>query len=183
MLASAQAFAIQAGDYNLNVGAGALGSRGLVGVSLEKFVTGNHAISGALGIDLIGPVSTLGYKYFSDKKPVTDSAWDKCFFFLDCDTYFYAGPSLQYAGAVKSTITESNLVREYQTGSKLLGMLTVGVRNQFRNNVTMDVEFTYRSLISGGVSTQTSGAIADDQRLLEIGYRTGGLGIAVGYVF
>lgn len=183
LLSAARASAVQSGNYNVNVGVGAFGSRGLVGVSLEKFVTGNHAVSGALGLDYIGAVSAIGYKYFSDKKPVTDSAWDKCFFFIDCDTYFYAGPSLQYANGVKTTFTEGTAVREYQTEYKLLGVVSAGVRNQFKNNVTLDAEITYRTLLAGGKSTQTSGVIVDEQKSLEMGYRTLGIGFAVGYVF
>jgi hypothetical protein len=181
---SLSAFAFQENDNNFHGGVGVFGSRGIVGFSVDRFFTPNHALSVAFGADWIGATSTVGYKYFTEKTNNSNSIWDKCLFVFECDTHNYYGGGLQYAGASNTKFTESTgLEREYKTDSKWLGMATVGMREVFKNNVTMDFELTYRSIITGGASMQTAGLAADDTKSLESGFRSVGAGVALGYLF
>lgn len=181
---SLSAFAIQERDININAGAGYAGSRGFLGVSLERFFTPNHALSAAIGADLIGMSSHIGYKYFTGNTRTTNSIWDKCFFIFDCDSHFYMGGGLQYAGKTTMTVLENGVdIRKYETDSKWLGMANIGIRDVYKSNITVDWELSYRSIFAGGESIQTLGAPGNDQDFLELGYKTIGVSIALGYLF
>lgn len=175
--------AFEAGQTNIHGGLGVYGTRGLIGASLDKFVTDHQAVSVAVGADFVGLTSSVGYKYFWDAIPKTTSAWHKCFFVWECDNHPYLGASFQYAGTSTSTITESGVERKYTTAPKYFALLTGGWRTTFKNNVTMDLELSYRGHLAGGEATLVSGAGADDNRLLEQGYRSLGANIGVGYLF
>lgn len=170
-------------DVNFMGGVGLFGSRGVVGFSADRFYTENHALSVAFGADFVGAISTVGYKYFGGKMNNSGSVWDKCFFLIDCDIHNYGGVSLQYGGASKVTITEANDRREYDVDSKVLGLAIVGSRDVFKNGVTLDLELSYRSIMSGGKAKQVSGGIEDDTKALQAGYHDLGANVALGYMF
>lgn len=180
---SAIGFALKADDIIINGGVGIFGTRGLVGVSVDKLYTANHAASAAVGLDLIGATGTVGYKYFGDKHNNSETRWGKCFFVLECDSHFFGGTALQYANGTSTTITESGLQREYTTDPKWLGLVSLGTKDVFKNNVTLEFEASYRHILSGGKATQVSGAPSNDSKLLELGFRNVGFSIAVGYLF
>lgn len=179
---SAISFALKADDIIINGGVGIFGTRGLVGVSVDKLFTANHAASAAVGLDFIGSTGTLGYKYIGDKRNLSQ-VWGECFFIFECDSHLYAGAALQYAGGTSTTITESGLQRKYTTDSKFLGLVSLGTKEVFKNNITTEFEASYRHILSGGKATQVSGAPGDDSKLLELGFRNVGFSIAVGYLF
>lgn len=180
---SVSSFGFQEKDLNISGGVGIYGSRGLIGFSADKFLTQNHALSFAVGIDFVGATSTLGYKYFGEKINSSGTIWDKCFFIFECDSHAYIGPSLQYAGGSTLKITENSNVREYKIDPKWLGLISVGVRNVFKSNVTIDAEISYRSIITGGTATQTVGLAADDTKSIGQGYRAVGINVGIGYLF
>ncbi len=91
-------FALKADDVIISGGVGIFGTRGLVGLSADKLFTANHAGSAAVGLDFIGTIGTVGYKYIGDKRNLS-AVWGECFFFFECDSHLYAGAALQYAGA------------------------------------------------------------------------------------
>ncbi len=184
-LISSISFAFKNNDININAGFGAFGSRGLFGISGEKFFTEYHAATLAFGLDFVGATTAIGYKYFTDKvnEQNQNSNLGKCFFLFECDSHIYFGPSIQYAGGSKLKIIESANEREYKIDPKLLGLMTVGFRDVFKNNLTLDFEISYRGIISGGQSTQTAGSIADDRRAIEMGYRSVGINAGIGYLF
>lgn len=182
-LYSISSFALQEKDLNITGGIGVYGSRGLLGFSADKFLTTNHAVSLAVGLDFIGATSMIGYKYFSEKINNSNTLWDKCFFLFDCDRHIYAGPSLQYASGTALSITEGTNQREYKIDPKWLGLISIGFREIFKNNVTLDTEFSYRSIISGGKAIQTSGLFADDTKAIEMGFRSVGINVGIGYLF
>lgn len=182
-LISISSYAIQDGGININGGVGVFGSRGMIGVSGEKFLTQNHALSIAFGVDFVGATSLIGYKYFSGKINNSNSIWDKCFFVFECDSHLYVGPSIQYAGSSTIKITDGADIREYQLDPKWFGLLSFGFRNVFKNNITFDTEISYRSIFSGGKSVQTSGGAGDDTHSIELGYRNWGFNLGIGYLF
>jgi len=53
------AFALKKGEVNLNGGLGLFGSRGLIGVSGDYFLSEMPSLTGAVGIDVIGVTTTL----------------------------------------------------------------------------------------------------------------------------
>lgn len=181
---SLSAHAFKEGDLNILTGVGLFGTRGLIGFSGENFFTENHAGLFAVGIDYIGATSTVGYRYFSGTLNNSKTAWDKCFFLFDCNVHVYAGPSIQYAGGSTVKISTASSEREYETGSKVLGLVAVGFRDVFKNNLTLDTEISYRHIFSGGSLTQTAGPVTEkDKADIEAGYRSMGLSIALGYLF
>lgn len=180
---SLSASAFQEADVNVSTGVGLFGSRGVLGVSVDKFLAPNHAVAVGFGFDFIGATSFLGYKYFSDGIHSSNNFWDKCFFVFECTNYYYAGGGIQYASGTHSKVTEDDVIREYDTQSKWLGLAVVGARSVFKNNLTLDAEISYRSIMTGGRSTQTAGPVGDDTKWLESGYRSLGFGIALGYAF
>jgi hypothetical protein len=81
-------------------------------------------------------------------------------------------------------ISSASSEREYETGSKVLGLVAVGFRDVFKNNLTLDAEISYRHIFSGGSLTQTAGpATEKDKADIEAGYRSMGVSIALGYLF
>lgn len=183
---SVSSFGLQEKDINVTGGFGAFGSRGLIGFSADKFLTANQALTFAVGLDFVGATSTVGYKYFSDKinnPNNTETIRGKCFFIFDCDAFAYIGPSLQYAGGSTLKITEGLDEREYKIDPKWLGIISVGVRDVFKNNVTFDVELSYRAIMTGGNATQTVGLASDDRKSIERGYRAVGINVGIGYLF
>ncbi len=183
LLLSSTGFSFQEKDINIHAGAGIFGSRGLVGVSAERFYTGNHALSVGFGADIIGMTSTLGYKYFGERMNTGNTVWDKCLFIFDCSAHPYIGGSLQYAGGTTATITSQSIQRRYEIDPKYFGLINVGVRDVYSNNITVDFEVSYRSIISGGRSRQVSGPSEDDRRFLEMGFRDLGVNVGIGYLF
>lgn len=181
---SATASAFVSGNSNISLGAGIFGSRGVLGASGDYFVTDNNSFSASAGADLVGGVGSLAYKYFTDSIEKSDSFWDKCFFFIDCETHLYTGAGVQYASDAEITISSGGTDRKYKTAPKMFGILVAGSRQIFSNNVTFDFEVSYRNIFSGGEATQVSGiSTPSDLKDLEVGYRTFGLGFAVGYLF
>lgn len=159
------------------------GSRGVLGMSWDKFYTQHHALSVALGVDFIGASSSVGYKYFSDRVNNQAGAWGQCLFLFDCDQHLYGGMALQHAGGTTVTVMESGATREYTTDPKWLAIASVGSRDVFKNNFTLDFEVSYRSIITGGGYQQTMGSTGDDVDFIEMGYRSVGFGVALGYQF
>ena len=180
---SLSSFATQENAININGGLGVFGSRGIFGISADKFLTQNHALSFAVGLDFVGATSTVGYKYFGEKTNNSSTVWDKCFFLFECDSHAYIGPSLQYANGTKLKMTEGTNEREYKIDPKWLGLVSVGIRDIFKNNVTLDAEISYRSILNGGKASQTVGSAADDTKSIEMGYRAFGINVAIGYLF
>jgi hypothetical protein len=182
---SSLSYAIQDRDININTGLGVFGSRGIFGVSAERFFSENHAATLALGLDFVGATSAVGYKYFTEKIVYSEhnSVWGKCFFLFECDSHMYFGPNLQYTSGTVMKITEGSSEREYKIDPKWLGLVTVGFRDVFKNNMTLDVEISYRSILTGGGTSQTSGVVADDRESIEMGYRAVGINIGLGYLF
>jgi len=176
-------FAFQDKDININAGFGVFGSRGIFGVSGEYFLSENNAVSLVLGLDFVGATSAIGYKYFSKKLNNGSSVFDKCFFIFECDSHIYLGPSLQYAGGSTLKIIEGTNEREYKIDPKWLGLVSVGFRDVYKNNITLDVEISYRGIISGGKAEQTYGALNNDRKSIEMGYRSLGINVGVGYLF
>lgn len=185
LMSSSLSHAFQEKDLNINAGFGVFGSRGVFGVSGERFFSENHAATLAVSLDFVGATSAIGYKYFTSKinKTEPDSIWGKCFFIFDCDSHLYFGPSLQYAGGSTLKITEASNDREYKIDPKWLGLFTVGFRDVFKNNMTFDVEISYRGILAGGAATQTTGATNDDRKSIEMGYRVVGINVGLGYLF
>lgn len=177
--------ALKESDLNLLVGSGLFGSRGIMGFSLDRMFTEHHAVTAAFGADFTGASSMAGYKYFSSKANEGNTWKEKCLFLFDCDIYYYGGGGAQYAGGTTVTFTESTGdKREYQTDPKWFGMANVGVRDVYKNGLTVDFELTYRDLIAGGDYHQTQGtADASDDKHIKMGYRGVGFGIAMGYMF
>lgn len=182
---SISSYAFQDKDININGGVGVFGSRGILGFSAERFFSENHAANLAFGLDLVGATTSFGYRYFGDKlsKQSPPAFFEKCFFIFECDIHFYIGPSLQYAGVSTLKITEGTNEREYKTDPKWFGLISVGSRYVFKNKMTFDMEISYRSIITGGQATQTSGLSHDDQKSIELGYRAVGVNIGLGYLF
>ncbi len=181
---SFQTLAFQKGNLNVNAGVGLFGSRGLLGVSADKFLTENHAVSSAIGLDVTGNLASLGYKYFFDQLQAGNSVWDKCFFLFKCGQQHYMGSSIQYASGPKVEIRSEGSIRKYQLDQKLFGLLAVGTRDIFENNLTFDFEISYRGIVSGGRATQESGSVnPSDLDKLELGFRSFGIGTAIGYLF
>lgn len=184
-LISTNAWSISATTKNVSLGLGIFSSRGVLGLSGDYFLTENHALTFATGADLIGTTTSLGYKYFGAKDNVSGTIWDKCFFLLECDSHFFVGALLQHAGKGNAEIiSEGDGLRIYETNSKHLAMAVIGSRAIFKNGITMDGEISYRNIFSGGQLTQVSGKVVDrDRATMEMGYRSFGLGIAIGYNF
>ena len=178
-----QSQAFQEGNTNLLGGVGVFGSRGLIGFSVDRFFTESHALTVAFGVDITGAGTMVGYKYFSEKTNNSKTVWDKCFFIFDCDSHFYAGGGAQYANATTIKISESGAEREYKTDPKLFGIAMIGFRDIYKSGFSMDFELSYRSIFTGGATQQTAGLTANDQKALELGYRSLGFGFAVGYLF
>ncbi len=183
MMISVSALALQDKDINLQGGVGVFGSRGIVGFSVDRFYSPHDAISIAFGVDFVGATTTVGYKYFGDKFNTSGTFWDKCLFLFECDSHNYGGLSLQYASKTTMTLTENQQQRIYELDPKWFGLASVGIRDVFKNHITLDTELSYRYILSGGKSVQTSGLAADDRTLIEMGYRTVGFNIALGYLF
>lgn len=184
VLVSQSALAINASSVNVNLGAGMFGSRGIYGLSVERFFTPNHTVSLSGGVDLIGMTGSIGYKYFTDKANNSKTFWDKCLFLFECSSHYYFGPSLQLTNATRTQITSDGSTRSYDTDPKYLGMLAVGVRDVLSSGFTLDFEVSYRSLMAGGASDLASGvALANDQNILNVGNNTFGFGIALGYLW
>jgi hypothetical protein len=177
--------ALKEGDLNLMGGAGLYGSRGIMGFSMDRFFTEHHAITGAVGADITGAGTMVGYKYFTAKMNNSSSAWDKCLFIFNCDVYYHAGGGVQYAGSTEVKFTESTGdERDYHTDPKWFGMATTGFRSVYTNGITVDLEITYRSIFAGGDYQQTAGAVdSSDAQYIERGYRGVGFGLAMGYMF
>ncbi len=186
VLLSTSALAFEKNDINVHAGFGAFGTRGLLGVSVDQFLTQNHAISYTFGADFIGLISSVGYRYFDSQinRAPTQTFLDKCFFVFDCVVHPYLGMNLQYAKSTDSRITSDDSERGYAVDAKFLGVGVFGFRDVFKNNMTVDVELSYRGLISGGRNTLTYGTPeTGDQRLLNLGNQTFGVNVAIGYLF
>ncbi len=151
---------------------------------MDRFLTENHAMSIGFGADFIGATTTLGYKYFDGKiKKDSGTFLDKCFFLFECDTHPYVGLSLQYAGKTSLTVTEDGLERKWETDPKWLALGSFGLREIFKNDLTFDLEISYRGILSGGKATQTAGISKNDLSLIESGYRGLGFNVGLGYLF
>lgn len=180
---SLSSFALQENDTNVNGGFGAFGTRGALGFSVDKFLNQNHAMSFAVGLDFVGATSAIGYKYFGDVTKNSNTIWNKCFFLFKCDTHPYIGSSLQYASGSTILISESGNDREYETDAKWLGIINIGLLHIFESNFTMDLELSYRSILTGGSSRQIAGNSANDTKTIEMGYRAVGINVGIGYLF
>lgn len=183
LLTNIKSLAFEKNSVNINAGLGLFSTRGALGFSVEKFFNPNHAVVGALGIDLIGTVSSFGYRYFTDKLNQSDAVWDKCFFYFECDSHMYFGGAVQYSSKSKMTVKDGALEREYETDAKWLGLTALGFRDVFKNNLTFDLEISYRSIFKGGQYRQISGSLNDDTKGVEAGYRSLGYSVGLGYLF
>lgn len=183
LLLTSPSWALHKKDLHLLGGIGIFGSRGLLGVSADKFFSPRHALSLSAGVDIIGSVSFFGYKYFGSAVNTSNQFFDKCLFLFECDSHYYTGFGIQYAGSTTSLIIENGEERKYTDSPKWLGLISVGTRNIFPNHILLDVEVSYRHLLAGGRSSQLAGKVADDKELLEFGYRTLCLNMALGYSF
>lgn len=179
-------FALEKDDINIQGGIGVFGNRGLLGVSVDQFLTPNHAISYAAGIDFVGLVSSIGYKYF-DKKidyNTTNTFLDKCFFLFDCDNHPYVGASLQYGAATHLKFEKDGFEKEYKTNPELYALAVFGLRHIFKNKLTFDLELSYRNILTEGRSSLESGPAGEhDQQVLSLGHKALGFNIALGYLF
>ncbi len=178
--------AFEKGQLNINTGFGIFGSRGVLGISADKFISENHVISFSTALDAIGPSMSMGYKYFDKafNRPGTGTFLDKCFFLFDCESHPYVGLSLQYASGTKIEFTSENQKRDYATKSAQLGLMLIGFRDVFKNNMTLDLEISNRNLLTGGKIQQTSGpSNSNDISNLKSAYNSFGVGLAIGYLF
>lgn len=178
--------AFEDGQLNINAGLGAFGSRGIVGVSADRFVNENNAISLAAGLDMIGPTVTLGWKYFdsSIQKYKTGTFLDKCFFLFECESHPYFGIGIQGAGYTNVEIKKNGESRKYSIGHSMLGIASLGFRDVFSSRLTFDLEITYRSLLNGGQISRENGIENnDDLKDLKGPFNSVGIGIALGYLF
>jgi hypothetical protein len=169
---------------------GAFGARtavGVIGVDYQKMFTEHHAFQVGLGVDIIGVVGSIGYRYFGDAIPkvvTPDSVWGKCFFLFECDTYPFIGASVMQASASTFTITEAQVESKYKVNERILGLALVGLRSVFKSHVVMDVGISYRSLLTKSELQNTSGPDVEKQKADFHGYEQGtGIVASVGYMF
>lgn len=177
--------AFESGDFNVNSGFGAFGTRGLFGVSGDYFLTPHQAISGSLAVDFVGSGGSLGYKLFSAKGNDSGTFWDKCLFLFTCDSHYYGGVSVKYAANTTVTYSVDEVdERSYETGKKWLGLIVAGFRDQFTNRLTLDIEISYSHVLSRDSIKQTSGVEnPEDIDDIESMLKGVGIGFALGYNF
>ncbi len=180
------ATAFQSNDVNLNLGVGRFGVRGNLGVSVEQYFSDKYAYSFALANDEIGKTISIGFVSAGNTiQYPEDSFWDQCLFVFECDTQIKLGLHAQHANASTVVVRdyESTSNSEYQTAEKWLAIYSFGFVNTFRNNLTLDIQLSYRMIFAGGTATLVSGSPADDRALIEKGYRVFGFNIGIGYLF
>lgn len=174
----------QAGENNLNFGIGSGGSRGIVGASWDRFIDDNQAMSFGVGIDFVGAVSSLSYRYFSeDLSQSNQIVFGRCFFVVECKSHIYGSIGFQYAGASQLIITEGADQRTYEIASKNFALVGIGLRNIFKNNLTIDFEILKRKYLSGGSIKQTSGTLVDETDKIQKDYDGITFGLAMGFLF
>lgn len=181
---AAKTHAFQEEQTNINIGFGGHGNRGVLGITFDKLLTEHHALSASAGLDTIGAITSVGFKYIGTKLTKhSDSAWGKCFFIWECDSYLFAGGGIQYATGTTIEISENSIDRTYQTKQKWLGITSLGFKQLLKNSMTFDIEISYRQILTGGEYTQTKGSYHDDTKAIESGYRTVGINFGIGYLF
>lgn len=187
LLLSFNVFAITSSNINLNAGVGFASSRGIVGASFDKFLTSNQAVSGSLGFDIIGQIVGVGWKFFDNsiqKNRPTKTFLDRCFFLFDCDVHPYVGINGIYSSSTTIKFSEESNSREYAVGDKFLGQALLGFRDIFSSGFTLDVEISYRSLLSGGDISQLNGNYSSkDINDIKNFNNSFGFGLALGYLF
>jgi outer membrane protein W len=186
LLQATGSFALEKDDINIQGGIGVFGSRGLLGVSVDHFLSPNHAISYSAGIDFVGMISSVGYKYF-DKKidtSTTNTFLDRCYFLVDCDVHPYVGASLQYGAATSRKFNKDGFEKEYITNPEIYALAVFGFRNIFKNKFTLDLEISYRNILTEGRSRLESGPAGEhDHQVVTLGHKAAGISIAAGYLF
>lgn len=177
------ALAFQRGDLNVHLGTGISGSRGITGLSIERFLTPNHVVSVATGIDSIGMTMTGGYKYMWNpyNEADRDKWYGRCLFLFECDDHLYAGIQAQFLNKTEVTVKEGANSNLYLMDPRSFAMIVLGDRNRFTNDVTLDFEISYRTLVSGGghrLVSGTAGQVSEPPAGAGLGF-----GIAIGYNF
>jgi len=186
MCLSLPSWGLDSSNSTLQVASSIRGLNGLVGVNYEKMFTENHALQAGVGVDIIGSVVSLGYRYFDRAvtKQQTGTFLDKCFFLFECDVHPYVGASIQYAPPTRITAESENARSSYDTNDRYLAIANLGFRDVFTNKVILDVNIAYKTPLNKSLLTNTEGPDVESQKEMIHSFEKGlGLGISIGYIF
>lgn len=157
---------------------------GIYGLSYERMLDDNLAIHYGGSVDFIGPVQTLGLRYYGDATSNVNSFWSKCFFFFDCDTRYYGGLAVQDAAEFYLTTSSNGVESTYNVGPRIYAIPYVGLKRILKNNVVMDLNLSHKSLLSKSKVVSYSGPDMkkhhDDFHAWEEGV---GVGFSIGFMF
>jgi hypothetical protein len=173
-----QAHAAAEGVNTLQVVGGIRSLNGMVGLNYDRTFGEHHGLQLGTGVDVMGPVVTGGYRYF------TDSMSDKCLFFFSCSDKYYGGLSAQFVTPSTITIYTNGVASNYATNERWVAVANIGKRMVFSSNVTLDLNINYKQLLTASEITNTSGV--DDQadhNMIHKWEQGWGMALAVGYLF
>ncbi|MBO9666055.1 MAG: hypothetical protein J7501_04520 [Bdellovibrio sp.] len=173
-----QAHAAAEGENTLQVSGGIRSLNGLVGLNYDRTFGEHHGLQIGTGVDVMGPVVTGGYRYF------TGSVSEKCFFFFSCSDKYYGGLSAQFVTPSTINISSGSATSSYATNERWIAVANIGNRMVFSSNVTLDFNFNYKSLLTPSEITNTGGVdYQSDRNLIHTWEQGWGLSMAVGYLF
>jgi hypothetical protein len=157
---------------------------GIYGLSYERMLDDNLAIHYGGSVDFIGPVQTLGLRYYGESIESTSDVWSKCMFLFACDTRYYGGLAVQDAPSFYLTSTSNGVESTYDIGPRIYAIPYVGVKQIMKNNVVFDFVLSHKSLLSKSEMVSKVGPDVqkhhDDFHAWEQGV---GFGFSVGYMF
>lgn len=181
---SMQSWAVETPSNSIALSAGVLSPYGMLGISYERLLNENNGVQASIGIDPIGTITSVGYRYYLGTIGKAPGIWGKCLFLFECDSAFFGGLSLQYASSSLITFREDEIESKYRPNGRFLVSPTIGIRTLYSSGFTAAVFVSYRELLTETSLDLDSGpGVSDAKKSIDDWSRGTGIGVSLGYSF
>lgn len=177
-------------DFSKNITQLQLGVKsptGMLGVSQELALTPHHSLVGNLGLDISGPLLSLGYRYYDQilERHKTKTFLDKCFFVFSCESRPLVGVQISRSfGGRLAFDGNSKDQRDYDIGPSTLINGEFGVQTIFSSGIVSTLAFGYRTpLDQSSVELKSGSRQASDESTIRHWNQGLGFSVGLGYTY
>ena len=145
-----------AGKIGLDIGAGFKSTYGVLGGGIRYFPSKRYDIFYNSGADVIGVVSTVGARLYTN--PLSDN----CLLFIPCVPLYYIGFHIGQSTGSDVTIENNNLDRKYEFSDSKFTGLNIGLLDLYGDWFYYSLDVGYRVYSKEPTYERVLGAIDID---------------------